>query len=387
MKETEEHRSLRRGKSAERAAERAIAHNPILIVAAIAALVTMVLVPPDDEYLGYFDWHTLICLFCILATLSAIGSSGLLDWVSHSIAEHVHSTRTLIVALVTVTLGCSMVLSNDMTLVTVLPLATVLLKSVHREREIPFAFIVITLTANLGGMLLPFGNPHNLYLYSIFHLTFGQFVGTMAPPLILSMVLIYACCRFVHTERFSYTKPDDVVISRKHALLYTALFVVCILMTVNVVPYLMGMAVVVAVLAIVDHEVFAKTDYALIMTFICFFIFSGNIARVPGVADFFASLLGSGAFLTTLISSQVISNVPAAILISHFSNDWAGIALGSNVGGVGTPISSLATLITLRQFQKAHVGGMGRFLGKFEVYNFAFLIVVAAFEMLVMGVR
>ena len=165
-----------RARSAERAAQRALAHNPLLVISALAALVTMFFVPPSIEYLDYFNWHTLACLFSILAVIAAIDSSGLLEFVAHSLAEHAKSTRTLVVALVLVSLVCSMFLSNDMTLVTVLPLALILLKSVNRESEVPFAFIAITLAANSGGMLLPFGNPHNLYLYSLFGVDFGDFI-------------------------------------------------------------------------------------------------------------------------------------------------------------------------------------------------------------------
>ena len=176
-----------RARSAERAAERALAHNPLLVVSAVAALVTMLFVPPSIAYLDYFNWHTLACLFSILAVIAAIDSSGLLEFVAHSLVQHVTSTRTLVIALVLITLGCSMVLSNDMTLIAVLPLALVLLKSVNRESEIPFAFIAITLTANFGGMLLPFSKPHNLYLYTVFGVSFGDFVAAMAPPLVLSV--------------------------------------------------------------------------------------------------------------------------------------------------------------------------------------------------------
>ena len=151
-------------------------------------------------------------------------------------------------------------------------------------------------------------------------------------------------------------------------------------MTVGAVPFLMGMTVIVVVLAITDRRVFAKTDYALVMTFVCFFIFSGNIAQIPAISDFFSTVLDA-------CGSQIISNVPSAILISHFSNDWAGIALGTNVGAVGTPISSLATLITLRQYQKSGLGSNGKFIARFEAYNFAFLVVVSLFEVFVMGIR
>lgn len=377
-----------RARSAERAAERALAHNPLLVVSAAAALVTMFFVPPSIAYLDYFNWHTLACLFSILAVIAAIDSSGLLEFVAHSLVQHVTSTRTLVITLVLVALGCSMILSNDMTLVTVLPLALVLLKSVNRESEIPFAFIVITLTANLGGMLLPFGNPHNLYLYTVFGVSFVDFVAAMAPPLVLSVALILVRCCFVKKAEFHYQKPESIRMSKPRVAIYVALFALCIAMTVGAVPFLMGMTVIVAVLAITDRRVFAKTDYALVMTFVCFFIFSGNIAQISAISDFFSTVLDvCGAFITSLISSQVISNVPSAILISHFSNDWVGIALGTNVGAVGTPISSLATLITLRQYQKSGLGGNGKFIARFEAYNFAFLVVVSLFEIVVMGVR
>lgn len=377
-----------RARSAERAAERALAHNPLLVISALAALVTMFFVPPSAEYVSYFNWHTLACLFSILAVIAAIDSSGLLEFVAHSLVEHVNSTRALVIALVLVTLCCSMVLSNDMTLVTVLPLAVVLLKSVNREAEIPFAFIAITLTANLGGMLLPFGNPHNLYLYSVFGVDFGDFVATMAPPLVLSVALILARCCFVKKAEFHCKKPESIRLSKPRVAIYTVLFALCVAMTVDAVPYLMGMVAIVVVLAITDRRVFAKTDYALVLTFVCFFIFSGNIAQIPAISQLFSDVLATcGAFVTSLISSQVISNVPSAILISHFSNDWVGIALGTNVGAVGTPISSLVTLITLRQYQKSGLGNNGKFIARFEVYNFAFLIIVSLFEIFVMQVR
>lgn len=394
-----------RVRAAERAAERAVMHNPLLVVSAVAALVTMFFVPPSEAYLGYFNWHTLTCLLCILMVVAAFDSSGLLEFVAHTVVERVKSLRMLVVVLVLVTLCCSMILSNDMTLVTILPLAVLLLNSIGRERDIPFTFIVITLTANLGGMLLPFGNPHNLYLYTMFSVNFVDFVLLMAPPLVLSMALILIRCLFVQKTDFHYRKPPTIILSKPHVAVYTALFALCIAMTVGAVSYPVGALVVIAVLAVADRTVFAKTDYALVLTFVCFFVFSGNIAQMPQISSFFNTLLSNcGAFIASLLSSQVISNVPTAILLSNFTNDWAGIALGTNIGAVGTPISSLATLITLRQYQKLtsdasvsegvaggsdgrSLAGNGRFLLRFEAYNFAFLIIVALFEFFVMGIR
>ena len=349
-----------RVRAAERAAERAVMHNPLLVVSAVAALITMIFVPPSPAYFDYFNWHTLTCLLCILMVVSVFDSSGLLEFLAHSMVERVKSLRTLVIVLVLVTLCCSMILSNDMTLVSVLPLAVLLLKSIGRERDIPFTFIVITLTANLGGMLLPFGNPHNLYLYTMFGVDFADFVLLMAPPLILSMALILLRCLFVQKADFRYRKPPTIILSMPHVITYSALFALCIAMTVGVISYPVGALVMIAVLALADRTVFAKTDYALVLTFVCFFVFSGNIAQIPEVSRFFTALLSNcGAFVAALISSQVISNVPTAILLSNFTGDWAGIALGTNIGAVGTPISSLATLITLRQYQKLTTDSSG----------------------------
>ncbi len=248
---------------------------------------------------------------------------------------------------------------------------------------------------------------------------------------------------------FHYRKPPAIILSKPHVFLYAALFALCIAMTVEAVSYVAGALVIIVALALADRTVLAKTDYALVLTFVCFFVFSGNIAQIPEVSVFFESLIQNcGAFVASLLSSQVISNVPTAILFSHFSNDWAGIALGTNIGAVGTPISSLATLIALRQYQKvladdagksssagsgeqsaaragasgeavdacvdggaaAAAGGgsaeeassekdrassgkpshglisNGRFILRFEIYNFAFLAVVALFEFFVIGV-
>ncbi len=388
IKQHGEHLMAARARSAERAAERALAHNPLLVISAVAALVTMLFVPPSLDYLDYFNWHTLVCLLCILLVISAIDSSGLLEFVAHSLVERVSSLRMLVIALVAVTLCCSMFLSNDMTLVTVLPLAVLLLRSIGRESDIPFVFIMITLTANLGGMLLPFGNPHNLYLYTMFGVNFGDFVAAMAPPLILSMLLIFVRCLLVSKADFHYQKPENIILSKPHVAIYTVLFGLCIVMTLGFVPYFAGLVVIVAVLALVDRSAFAKADYALVMTFVCFFVFSGNIAQIPAVSEFFSFLLSQlGTFVTSLISSQIISNVPTAILLSHFSTDWMGIALGTNIGAVGTPISSLATLITLRQYQNLKMGNNGRFIVRFEAYNFAFLLIIAVFEFVIMGIR
>lgn len=245
-------------------------HNPLLVVSAVAALITMIFVPPSPAYFDCFNWHTLTCLLCILMVVSAFDSSGLLEFLAHSMVERVKSLRTLVIVLVLVTLCCSMILSNDMTLVSVLPLAVLLLKSIGRERGIPFTFIVITLTANLGGMLLPFGNPHNLYLYTMFGVVFADFVLLMAPPLVLSMALILLRCLFVQKADFRYRKPPTIILSMPHVVTCGALFALCIAMTVGAISYPVGALVVIAVLALADRTVFAKTDYALVLTFVCF---------------------------------------------------------------------------------------------------------------------
>lgn len=360
--------------------------NPVLLVAALAAVVSAFFVTPDAAYLGYFDWHTLLCLWAMLAVLCAFRSIGVFALIARRFVQRFKTVRSVVLVLVMVTFVGSAFLTNDMALLTFLPLTSVLLSSCGQERYIPFTFIMQTLAANLGGMILPFGNPQNLYLFSYYQLGLGEFAATLLPAFTVSLVLIVGCCLFVKPVPLSLQVDEAASLPQARFALYLALFAAVILMVFELVPYVVAGFAVLAVLLVAAPQVHRKVDYALLLTFVCFFIFSGNLTRIPAVQEALSTLLGGGAFVVGVVTSQVISNVPSAILLAPFTADWQGLLLGVDIGGLGTPVASLASLITIAELQRCLPAQTGRFLLQFEIYNFAFLAVLVVVTLVLAGV-
>ena len=349
--------------------------NTVLCVAFLAALVTSFLVPPDRGWLDYFDLRTLSCLFLTLGVVCALRDIKFFTILARRIVEATGNLRVLALALVYVTFIGSMLIANDMALITFLPLGYFGLSTTGREEQLAFTFIMQTLAANLGGMLTPFGNPQNLYLYTSFNIPTAEFLHIMLPPFIVSVVLVLICCLFVKNE------PLEIVseprgLNRKQTALFLGLFLLAVLVVLRLVNYWIGFAVITLVLFFADRTALKKVDYTLMATFVFFFVFAGNMARIDAVQNLFSSLLEKNTILVSALSCQIISNVPAAILLSQFTENYAGLLVGVNIGGVGTIIASLASLITLNEYGK-HVQGGGReYLLKFSAYNFAFLAIL-----------
>lgn len=246
-----------------------------------------------------------------------------------------------------------------------------------------FTFIMQNIAANLGGMLTPFGNPQNLYLYSKFNIPNMEFMTIMAPPFILSVVIITICCIvFVKPEPLSL--PDEkIVLEPKKTILYLALFALSIAIVFRGVPYVIGLIIIPAVLFFVDRKALQMVDYGLLFTFVFFFIFSGNMARIEAVRNVFSALLEKNTMLFGILSCQCISNVPSAILLSQFTTNYADLLIGVNIGGVGTLIASLASLITFREYTKHNPGKTKYYVGAFSAFNFGFLFVLTGFMFLI----
>ncbi len=354
-----------------------------MMIAFLAAAVTSIFVPVDKEYLGYFDYKTLACLFCVLAVVCALKNIHFFYILARKLVRLFKNVRAAVLALVYITFIGSMLIANDMALITFLPLGYLVLKSTGKEKYMAFTFIMQNIAANLGGMLTPFGNPQNLYLYSVFNIPNGEFMAIMAPPFVLSVVLItLACLLIVKSESLSL---DDVRIdiSPWKTGLYFALFALAIAIVFRGVPYWIGLVVIPVVLLAVDPKALKIVDYPLLLTFVFFFIFSGNMARIDVVRSFFSGLLEQSALLVSVLSCQVISNVPSAILLSQFTENYRDLLVGVNIGGVGTLISSLASLITFREYVKHNPGKTGYYLGLFSLYNFAFLAVLTLFMLFI----
>lgn len=353
--------------------------NAVMCIALLAALITSFIIPVDRAYADYFDYKTLTCLFCVLAVVCALKNIKFFYMLARKVVQLFKTARMSVLALVYITFIGSMLIANDMALLTFLPLGYLVLTTTGKEKYMAFTFIMQNIAANLGGMLTPFGNPQNLYLYSKFEIPNLKFMKIMAPPFVLSVLLITACCLiFVKPEPLSIS-DEKIILSPKRTALYIVLFALSIVIVFRVIPYWIGLVIIPAALLFADRKALKMVDYGLLFTFVFFFIFSGNMARIDVVRELFSSLLDKSTLLFSVISCQVISNVPSAILLSQFADNYADLLVGVNIGGVGTLISSLASLITFREYVKNNPGKTGYYIAMFSVFNFAFLIILTGF--------
>ena len=356
--------------------------NVVMVVALIAALITCFVVPPDKAYLDYFDVKTLTCLFCVLAVVCALKNIHFFYMLAKRIVQIFKNARMSILALVYITFIGSMLIANDMALLTFLPLGLLVLTSTGKGKYMAFTFIMQNIAANLGGMLTPFGNPQNLYLYTKFNIPNLEFMAIMAPPFVLAVLLITICCLvFVKPEPLEL-RDEPMKLPAVRTVVYLLLFALAIAIVFQGIPYWIGLIVIPAVLIFMDRQALKMVDYPLLLTFVFFFVFSGNMARIDGVRQLFSWLLGKSTLLFSVLSCQVISNVPSAILLSQFTENYKELLLGVNIGGVGTLISSLASLITFREYTKQNKGKTLHYILLFSAFNFAFLIILAIFALL-----
>lgn len=351
--------------------------NAMPVIAVLAAAVTAVFVPPDAAYLDYYDVKTLVCLLCVLAVVGALRSVGLFPLLAQKLVQVFHTTRGAVTALVGITLIGSMLLTNDTALLTFLPLSWFVLERTGQTKWTALTFILQNCAANLGGMLTPFGNPQNLYLFNHYNIPSGEFLSIMLPPFLLSTALILLCCLFLPCERLSVPQ-QEVLPDKRCAAIYGVLFCVAVAMVLRGIPYWLGLIVIVAALLVLDCRALLGVDWGLLVTFAAFFTFSGNMARIEPVRQLFRQLLTHGVMPVAVLTSQIISNVPAAILLSRFTDDYPGLLVGVNIGGAGTLVASLASLITFREYTKHVKGQAGRFMALFSAISFGFLAVLLA---------
>lgn len=350
--------------------------NTVMVIAVIAAVITSIFVPVDKEYIGYFDFKTLTCLFCVLTVVCALKNINFFYMLARKIVYLFKDARMCILALVYITFIGSMLIANDMALLTFLPLGYFVLTTTGKEKYMAFTFIMQNISANLGGMLTPFGNPQNLYLYTKFNIPNLEFMSIMAPPFILSVVLITVCC-FVFVKREPLEISDEkIVLDPKRTVIYLLLFALAIVIVFRGIPYWVGLAVIPMSMLFLDRKALKMVDYPLLLTFVFFFIFAGNMARIEAVSNFFSALLSINTLIFSALSCQCISNVPSAILLSQFTDNYSDLLLGVNIGGVGTLIASLASLITFREYVKHNPGKTCYYIFIFSLFNFGFLIIL-----------
>ena len=344
--------------------------NAMLVISLLAAAATAFFVPPDSAYLGYYDLKTLSCLFSVLAVVGALRDLDVFSALSQRMVHTFSTVRGVCTALVIITMFGSMLLTNDTALLTFLPLGWFVLSVTGQEKHAALLFILQNCAANLCGMITPFGNPQNLYLFSYYGLSTKTFFSAMLPPFILSTVLILLCCLVFPKEQLSVPEAQ-VTVDSCRAVIYGGLFCLAVAMVLRLVPYVLA-------LWLLDRHALKTVDWGLLATFAAFFTFSGNLARMEAVHILFARLLSHGTMLVSALTCQIISNVPAAILLSRFTQDACGLLVGVNVGGAGTLVASLASLITFREYTHHVPNGGKQFLFLFSGISFAFLTILLA---------
>lgn len=349
----------------------------VLCIAFLCAVVSMFLVPPDGGYADYVDYRVLALLFCLMLVVAGLQDCGLFDLLARRLLAGEKRFRFLALALVLLPFFSSMLITNDVSLITFVPFAVLVLELTGRQAKLPYIVTLQTVAANLGSMAMPVGNPQNLFLCSKFGIPMGAFFAAVLPLTAVSLVGLVLAAGTTSGDIIRVDFKDAGGIGKPGQLkLMLLLFVLCLLSVFHVLPWPALLVVVIVAAAVFARHLFPRVDYALLFTFVCFFVFSGNLGRIGAVRTFLTGLMDWNTVVTSALASQVISNVPAAVLLSTFTEDWKGLLVGTNVGGLGTLIASLASLISFKLYIRTEGGKPLRYLGLFTLANVIGLVVL-----------
>lgn len=392
----------------------AFAKKETVLCAALAlALISSCLVLPDREYLGYIDFRTLAILFGLMSVMAGLQKAGVFQYIAEGMLRKVKDVRQLVLILVFLCFFFSMAITNDVALITFVPFTFTVLKLLDQDQADRLLIPVVvmqTIAANLGSMLTPIGNPQNLYLYGKAGMGPGEFLLLMLPFTAVSFLMLTVWClcqggkagQDKGAGRDKGTGQDGTVGGNKKTgaltvsfgeaadlngrqgkiLVYLILFAVCLLTVAHILPYGVMLAIVAGTIVIMDRQVLTRVDYSLLLTFVGFFIFIGNMGRMEAFRRFLEGIISGNEVVTAVASSQLISNVPAALLLSGFSSNYKALIVGTNLGGLGTLIASMASLISFKYIAKEDKNLRGRYLGYFTAANVVFLAILMAVEAL-----
>lgn len=359
---------------------RAFVHGePVLSASLVCAVISMFFAPPSAAYPGYIDTRVLILLFCLMAVVSGMQKYGVFDLLAQKLLAGRHALRTIVLLLTLLPFFTSMAITNDVALITFVPFAILVLGLVGQRALLIPVIVLQTVAANLGSMVTPVGNPQNLFLYASYELSAGQFFGVVLPFALVSLVGVagLALCRKSCTLQVSFAEPKQIT-DGKRVTFFGVLFILCLLTVFHILPDLALLGLVCLSLLLIDRDIFHRIDYGLLLTFVCFFLFAGNIGSLGGVRTSLQNIVGSSPLLASLAASQIISNVPAAVLLRSFTENWQALLLGVNIGGLGTPIASLASLISFRFYAHTPEAKPGRYLVWFTLINVVGLVILVA---------
>lgn len=349
----------------------------VLCISAVLALLSAFWVRPDGEYIGYINFRVLGLLFSLMAVVAGLKSLNVFDIIARKLTVKCQNMRSMVFLLTGLCFFSSMIITNDVALITFVPLAISVLVMAGGERYIIYTVILQTIAANMGSMLTPMGNPQNLYLADFYTMSMGEFFGTTVPVCLISGLLLVLMLLPVRREEIS---TDENVqghqINKRLLCLYVALGILAILSVFGVVHYLILTAVTLLAVLIFDREVLKKIDWFLLLTFVMFFIFVGNAARIEEIRTFLEGVTWGRELLVGVAASQIISNVPAAVMLSNFTENGRELLLGVDIGGLGTPIASLASLISYRLYAGSEGSRKGKYMAEFLLINFGLLAIL-----------
>lgn len=355
----------------------------VLCIACLLALLSAFIVPPDAAYASYIDFRTLFILFCLMTVMAGLQGIGLFRMLAQTMLSKVRSMRQLVPILILLCFFSSMVMTNDVALITFVPFTFIVLDLAGEGKKTAHAIPIVvmqTIAANLGSMLTPIGNPQNLYLYEVSALPLPDFLLLMLPYTAASGILLLLwSIRYTRKDGASLTvafREKAAISSRKKLVLYLILFVLSLLTVAHVVHELVTLAAVLLTVLLMDRDVLRRVDYSLLVTFAGFFIFIGNMGRIPAFCDLLGSMIAGHETITAVASSQIISNVPAALLLSGFTEEYTALIIGTNLGGLGTLIASMASLISFKAIGRELPSVKGKYLGVFTLWNLVFLAVL-----------
>jgi Na+/H+ antiporter NhaD/arsenite permease-like protein len=316
-------------------------------------------------------------LFSILAVVSGLKRTNIFEIISRKMISLFHTARNVILALIFGTFLFDLIVANDMSLITFLPLTFIVLSTTGNRKYMMFTFIMQTIAANMAGMITPHGNPQNLFLYSYFQIPTLEFVQILLPEFIVTALLLFIITNLViPKEKLELKTNDEIVVDKINVTVYTVLFVLTIASIFRLLPHVISFGVVAAVVLLYDRKTFTKIDFGLLLSFCMFFVFSGNMARIPQIEKLISGMVNDNTLIAGLISCQFISNVPTAIFLSRFTNNYADLVVAVNIGSLGIMISSLASLITLKEFLKHEQGKLLKYFGMYTLMNTIFFIIL-----------
>ena len=362
-------------------------NETVLCVSFLLAVLSAFVIKPDMLYLTYPDYQTIALLFCLMIIVAGFQSLGIFGMLGRFLITRAGSIRGLSIVMILLCFFSSMVITNDVTLITFVPFTILVLRMSGRVERILKLVVLETIAANLGSMATPIGNPQNLYLYSISDLTAGEFMQAVLPYAGLSLILLVIVVFVGKDEPLLDVSVKDESGKRAEkkagrvlgqAVPLLILLILCLLVVFRILPYQPVLICVILVILVIKRKLYLSVDYFLLLTFLCFFVFIGNMKRIPQVSEFLVSAVQGRELLAGILTSQIISNVPAAILLSGFSSDYSALLTGVNLGGLGTLIASLASLISFKFFVKEYPDKKVAFLKVFTIWNLLFLLVLAA---------